>query len=151
MKTLPAPPHRAAARALAGLVVCFGLAACSQKEGGSGVPAQIAVTQPQTPPVAVQPTVIQPPALELLDGSLSLTVLPTGELRMRPGRGGRVWLRVRLPNGKISPETLSADCLCTLLGGPDGVPQLALQLVPGLSFETALAQGGPWTVAALTP
>ncbi|ULH15033.1 hypothetical protein MF271_13860 [Deinococcus sp. KNUC1210] len=132
------------------VLVCAGMAACSQQTVGSGIPpvtAQITAA-PAPLPFSVAPAASSA-SLEVLDTSLNLSVFGT-ELRIRPGSKLRtVWLRVRLPNGNISPLTLSPDCQCIRLAG-SAAQSIGVKMVPGLSIETALAQGGPWTVAALT-
>ncbi|GGR05560.1 hypothetical protein [Deinococcus ruber] len=154
MKLLPATPVRLpSTAALTGplllVLVCAGMAACSQQTVGTGIPPVTAqITAPTPLSFSVAPAASSA-SLEVLDTSLSLSVFGT-ELRIRPGSKLRtVWLRVRLPNGNISPLTLSPDCQCIRLAG-SAAQSIGVKMVPGLSIETALAQGGPWTVAALT-
>ncbi|WP_425145785.1 hypothetical protein [Deinococcus sp.] len=170
MAPKPAPSRRAPEqRAVqAGLLaLCLGLASCAQNVAGPSALPQAGQQSPTLTPPSQVPAPVSTAAqgsvlggvvgaaalssgstLDVLDTSLGLT-LQGDELRIRPGAGGRdLWVRLRLPGGKISPFTLSPDCACLRLGR-QGAAQVSVQAVAGLSVETALAQDGPWTVAAL--
>jgi hypothetical protein len=60
------------------------------------------------------------------------------------------WVRVLLPDGTVSPATLSPAGAFLGLGGLSA-HRIDLSFLPGLRIETALnPTAGPWTLAART-
>ncbi|GGR19012.1 hypothetical protein [Deinococcus ruber] len=106
------------------------------------------ITAP-APPVPVVSVPVQTAPLTVLDVSAVTVTLDEFELtiRLNPDVPG-VWLRVLLPDGSVSPVTLSPYCPC--LGLSAQLPSLKLTFLPGLSIQTAPTLDGPWTVAANT-
>ncbi|GGR39734.1 hypothetical protein [Deinococcus ruber] len=104
------------------------------------------VTAP-APPVPVVSVPVQTAPLTVLDVSAVTVTLDESELtiRLNPDVPG-IWLRVMLPDGSISPVTVSPYCGC--LGLSAQLPSLKLTSLPGLSIQTAPTLNGPWTVAA---
>ena len=88
------------------------------------------------------------PALEILDSS-AVTVTTDGQSLTITLTTAGTWLRLRLPDGSVSPITVSPTCQCIGLGG-QGPHALAVGWMAGIIVETAQSLDAPWTPAART-
>ncbi|GGR10888.1 hypothetical protein GCM10008957_24550 [Deinococcus ruber] len=114
------------------------------------VPIAEPAPDPASTPSAVIPVsipVVVPP-LEILDTSAVSVTTDGATLTITLASGG-TWLRLRLPDGRISPITIGPAGQCIGLGG-EGAHSLVATWMPGLTVETADSLTGPWTVAART-
>ena len=125
------------------LMLAVLLAGCSPAPVRSPAPVEFPA-QPVTP--APAPPVATP--LEILDTS-AVTVTTDGRTLSITLVSAGTWLRLRLPDGGISPITTGPTCECIGLGG-QGPHVLIVSWLSGAAVETSDSLQGPWTVAART-
>ncbi|GGR11339.1 hypothetical protein [Deinococcus ruber] len=133
------------------LLLCAALVLCACAPAtltqASSPPIPITAPPPPIPVVSVPVSVV--PSLVTTDASQVTVTFDDQELtiRLNPGVPG-IWLKVVLPDGSVSPVTVSPYCPC--LGLSAQLPSLHLSFLPGLSIQTAPTLDGPWTVVATT-
>jgi hypothetical protein len=117
----------------------------------------VTVVPPAPAPVIVPSAVVPVPVivpvtgpLNVLDSSILTVSLTGGTLNIELNDNVKgTWMRIKLPDGTISPVTASPGCECLGLGlaSSHGVN---VSFLAGMSIETALDRTGPWIVAAYT-
>ncbi|GGR00385.1 hypothetical protein [Deinococcus ruber] len=129
------------------LFAALALSACAPATTQQASSPPVTAPAPSVPVVSVPVQTAAP--LTVLDVSAVTVTLDESELtiRLNPDVPG-IWLRIVLPDGSISPVTVSPYCGC--LGLSAQLPSLILTFLPGLSIQTAPTLDGPWTVAATT-